>query len=74
MARQAVVEPRPRVLVFGKHMVLGLNRLRIVQGSRRDANVMSGAMKSKRATTIWTKAPLDVLRRLIEFRFAVRPL
>ncbi len=61
LTRQAVVESRPSMLVLGKHMDLGVDRLRIVQRSRRDAIMAFSAMESERATTAWTKAALDVL-------------
>ena len=64
LTRQAVVELRPGILVFGKHVDLGFDRLRIVQRSRRYAIMVFGAMKSERATTART---VEVrLRELVE--------
>ena len=73
LTRQAVVELRPGMLMLGKHMDLGPDRLRIVQRTCRDAIVVCGAMKSERATAAWTEAAPDVLRRSKKSRFAAGP-
>ena len=58
---QPVPGPGPAMLVFGKHMELGLEHLRIVQSPHSDRDTNIATMKCEWASAVWTKAALNVL-------------